>query len=63
MKTLKTAKDGDIVKFTRHGIELTGEVHQVRESSVVVMLSDEDAEILKLDTPLTIVSHKNYVVI
>lgn len=63
MKTIKTAKDGDIVKFSRHGLELTGEVHQVRESSVVVKLSDEDAEYLKLDTPLTIVSHKNYVLI
>lgn len=63
MKTIKTAKDGDMIKFSRHGLELTGEVHQVRESSVIVKLSDEDAEYLKLDTPLTIVSHKNYVLI
>jgi len=59
----KIAKDGDKVKFTRMGLTLIGEVQQVRESSVIVRINDEDAKSLRLDTPLTVISHKNYEII
>ncbi len=63
MGNKKTAKDGDKIRFTRLGVELVGEVHQVRESSVIAKISEEDAHLLRLDTPLTVISHKNYEVI
>jgi uncharacterized protein YkvS len=54
---------GDKVKFKRFGHPLVGEVSLIREESVIVKLDQTDAETLKLDTPLTVVSHKNYTLI
>lgn len=59
----KIAKDGDKVKFTRMGMTMIGIVQQVREASVIVRLDDEDAKSLRLETPLTVISHKNYEII
>lgn len=53
-------KEGDIVKFDRNGMMIMGKVLKVRETSVIVQISNDDAMALNLDTPFTIVSHKNY---
>lgn len=52
---------GDKVKFARLGVIFIGEITAIREASVVVKISEVDARILKLETPLTVVSHKNYI--
>ncbi|MBU7591139.1 DUF2187 family protein [Metabacillus halosaccharovorans] len=59
----KKGKEGDIVKFIRNGMMIMGKVLKVREASVIVSISNDDAEALNLDTPFTIVSNKNYVIV
>jgi uncharacterized protein YkvS len=54
------AKEGDKILFERNSMLIIGEVCKVREESVIVTISKSDAEELKIDTPLTVVSHKNY---
>lgn len=54
---------GDKIKFKRMGLSFIGEVSLIREESVIVKLKSSDAETLKLDTPYTVVSHKNYVIL
>lgn len=61
--TEKMAIVGDKIKFQRMGFEIFGEVCDVKETSVVVRISDDDAGRMQLETPLTVVSHKNYKVI
>jgi uncharacterized protein YkvS len=63
MTTDKIAKEGDKVLFERNGIVIIGKVSKVREESVIVTISKSDADALKVDTPLTVVSHKNYQII
>jgi uncharacterized protein YkvS len=57
------AKEGDTIRFKRHDLSITGTVVKVKEESVLVQISDEDALLLKIDTPITVVSHKNYKII
>ncbi|MDQ0229847.1 DUF2187 family protein [Metabacillus malikii] len=59
----KIAKEGDKILFTRNGIEMIGEVFKVREESVIVSISKADAYLINVETPLTVVSHKNYQII
>ena len=59
----KMAKEGDKILFTRNGIEIAGEVYKVREQSVIVTISKNDAYIINVETPLTVVSHKHYQII
>jgi uncharacterized protein YkvS len=54
------AKEGDKVLFERNGLVIIGEVFKVREASVIVTISKSDAEGINVETPLTVVSHKNY---
>lgn len=54
------AKEGNKIMFNRHGLELTGEVVRVREESVLVSISQHNAELLNIETPVTVVSHKHY---
>jgi uncharacterized protein YkvS len=54
------ASEGDKITFHRHGFGFTGEVVKVREESVLVSISQQDAEQLNIDTPITVVSHKHY---
>ncbi|MGD6857016.1 DUF2187 family protein [Bacillus infantis] len=57
------AKEGDVIRFKRHDLSITGTVVKVKEESVLVQISDEDALMLKIDTPITVVSHKNYKIV
>lgn len=57
------ASIGDKIQFSRNGERFVGEVTRVREESVIVKLNDTDADYLKLETPLTVVSHKHYFVL
>lgn len=50
---------GDKIKFQRHGINIVGTVTQTRLESVIVKITEEDAEYLKIETPFTVVSLKN----
>jgi uncharacterized protein YkvS len=59
----KKGKEGDIVTFIRNGITIMGKVLKVREASVIVSIINDDAKALNLDTPFTIVSNKNYVIV
>ncbi|KKK38452.1 hypothetical protein WQ57_07535 [Mesobacillus campisalis] len=61
-RTLQNVQVGDLVLCSRHGIAFFGTVTKVKESSVIVKLSQEDAQKLDLETPFTVVSHKNYVI-
>lgn len=56
----KIAKVGDLIEFSRNGFIIIGQVIKVREESIVVSISDEDAELIKIETPITVVSHSNY---
>lgn len=56
----KVANKGDRIRFERLGYTIIGEVVRVKEESVLVSISEYDAERLKIDTPITVVSHKNY---
>ena len=57
------ANEGDKVLFKRNSVSIIGEVIQVKEGSVVVQINDSDAERIKIDTPITVVSHKNYKIV
>lgn len=56
----KIASVGDLIEFTRNGNKIVGQVVKVREASIVVSIRDEDAELIKIETPITVVSHNNY---
>lgn len=56
----KIANEGDKILFERSGLAIVGEVVKVREASVIVSISKNDAEGINVETPLTVVSHKNY---
>lgn len=54
------AQVGDHIEFKRNGIAVIGEVIRVKAGSVLAKISDYDAERLKLETPITVISHKHY---
>jgi uncharacterized protein YkvS len=56
----KIAKEGDTILFKRNGSEIVGEVFKVNEGSVIVNIQSSDAKKINIDTPRTVVSHKNY---
>lgn len=51
---------GDTVKFSRNGFKISGKVESYRENTVIISISDADAAKLHLESPLTLVNHKNY---
>jgi uncharacterized protein YkvS len=57
------ANTGDQIQFTRYGFVITGKVTRVKDVSVIASVSDSDAIKLKLDTHLTAVSHKHYIIV
>ncbi|WP_052737919.1 DUF2187 family protein [Bacillus sp. SA1-12] len=63
MKENNVAKEGEMVRFKRNGLVILGEVVKVRDESVIVQISKSDAEEINVETPLTVVSHKNYQII
>lgn len=54
------AKEGDRVLFKRKDYSIIGEVLRVKEESVIVQISKSDAELIDVQTPITVVSHKHY---
>lgn len=57
------ASIGNTIKFERNGYTIYGEVESYREHTVLVLISDADAAKLHLESPITLVNHKNYTVI
>lgn len=60
MSEKRTATTGDTILFNRNGIKIIGKVIKIREESVIVSVSQKDAAKLRIETPITVVSHKNY---
>ena len=54
---------GDTIQFKRNGLIIQGVVEMYRENTVLVSISDSDAAKLLLESPITLVNHKNYIVI
>ncbi len=54
---------GDKVRFVRNGMIIIGEVTISRNESVIVNISKADAMKLNIETPITVVAHKNYQII
>ncbi|SEN61558.1 hypothetical protein SAMN05192533_1167 [Mesobacillus persicus] len=57
------AELGDKVRFIRNGMLIVGEVTIVKNESVIVNVSRSDAKKLNIETPITVVAHKNYQII
>ncbi|KIL52107.1 DUF2187 family protein, partial [Jeotgalibacillus soli] len=57
---MTAANVGQFIRFTRHGLEITGEVTKILERSVIVSITEEDALLLDYGTNFTVVSHDNY---
>jgi uncharacterized protein YkvS len=60
---MKRCRIGDTIQFMRKGKTFKGTVKQVRETSVLVEISQKAAVILALENQLTVVAHKNCEVI
>lgn len=54
---------GDTIQFERNDLTISGVVETYREHTVLVTISDLDAARLRLESPITLVNHKNYTVI
>ncbi|GEN84830.1 hypothetical protein SLU01_31420 [Sporosarcina luteola] len=48
------------ISFTRNDYEVNGTIHKILENSVIVKISDNDAERIGVASNLTVVAHKNY---
>ncbi|MGE7917061.1 DUF2187 family protein [Lysinibacillus xylanilyticus] len=57
------ASPGDTIEFERNGLTIQGVVATYREHTVLVSICDSDAAKLHLESPITLVNHKNYTVI
>nr|WP_328799649.1 DUF2187 family protein [Savagea serpentis] len=51
------------IAFVRNDHEVTGTIHKILENSVIVRISDRDAELIGAPSDLTVVAHKNYSVV
>lgn len=51
---------GEEIKFSRNGFDVKGRIHKILDHSVIVELSDEDAQHIGAKSNLTVVSHKKY---
>jgi uncharacterized protein YkvS len=60
MTEIKVANTGDKILFQRKGQKITGKVVKVKEESVLVSVTQQDAKLLHIETPITVVAHKNY---
>lgn len=61
--THKTACQGDIILFSKKGIEMTGEVLIIRENSVIVEIAGGIAKQLDLENERTVVNHSCYEIV
>ncbi|MDN4606242.1 DUF2187 family protein [Sporosarcina highlanderae] len=48
------------ISFIRNDHEVNGTIHKILENSVIVKISDNDAERIGVASNLTVVAHKNY---
>ncbi len=48
------------ISFVRNDHEVNGTIHKILENSVIVKISEDDADRIGAASNLTVVSHKNY---
>lgn len=48
------------ISFVRNDHEVSGTIYKILENSVIVQISNEDAELIGAASNLTVVAHKNY---
>lgn len=51
------------ISFVRNDHEVNGTIFKILENSVIVEISEEDADLIGAASNLTVVSHKNYSVV
>ena len=51
------------ISFVRNDHEVNGTIQKILENSVIVKISEEDADRIGVASNLTVVSHKNYSVV
>lgn len=51
------------ISFVRNDHEVSGTIYKILENSVIVQISNEDADLIGAASNLTVVAHKNYSVI
>lgn len=51
------------ISFVRNDYEVNGTIQKILENSVIVKISEEDADRIGVASNLTVVSHKNYSVV
>ncbi|CAI9395549.1 hypothetical protein BACSP_04144 [Bacillus sp. T2.9-1] len=61
--SISKAAVNDHISFSRGKREVFGIVTSVKENSVIVELSSEDAKYFQYESNLTVVNHKNYLII
>ncbi len=60
---VKKAQKGDVIIFLRNGVKVKGLVIEIRDNSALVHINKSIATSLGLETPNTVVNHKNYSVV
>lgn len=60
---VKRAQIGDVISFLRNGVKVKGLVFKIRDNSALVKINESNATSLGLETPNTVVNHKNYIVV
>jgi len=50
------------ISFVRNDHRVNGTIHKILENSVIVKISEDDADRIGVASNLTVVSHKNYTV-
>ena len=51
------------ISFVRNDHEVNGTIFKILENSVIVEISSRDAELIGAASNLTVVAHKNYLVV
>lgn len=51
------------ISFVRNDHEVRGTIYKILENSVIVQISNEDAELIGVPSNLTVVAHKNYSIV
>ncbi|EGQ26377.1 DUF2187 family protein [Mammaliicoccus sciuri] len=52
----------EVISFNRNQHEVSGTIHKILENSVIVKISEADAEQIGAASNMTVVAHKNYTV-
>lgn len=51
------------IEFVRNDHKVTGTIYKILENSVIVQISNKDADLIGSASNLTVVAHKNYSVV